>query len=106
MVVVALVPHGTPAAASTIDGPSAANRQALNAADECLRIIRLDDEMNMVGLHGELPHTISAAARSRECAAQIRKDRVGPQRRKSANGAESDVDRMARIVLGSRTVRR
>ena len=106
MVVVALVPHGTPAAASTIDGPSAANRQALHPTDKGLRAIRLDDEMNMVGLHGEVTHTKGAATRSRECAAQIRKDHVRPQRRKSVNGAESDVDRMARIVLGSRTVRR
>ena len=64
MAVIALCPYGAASPERAIDGPGAADCEALSSARQLLSRVRLDDEMQMIGLHGEVQDTEAATARS------------------------------------------
>jgi len=106
MRVVALVPYRTVATGSAVDGSCAANGQAVQTARELPGGIGLDDDVEMIGLDGEMQDAEGAVAANGENAAQIGEDVVRAERGKFASRAESDVDRIAGVVLGPTNMRR
>lgn len=54
--VVAVAPDGAAATAGAVDCPGAANGEALQATHKRLGVVGLDDEVDVVGLDGEVSY--------------------------------------------------
>lgn len=102
---VALAPDGPAAARAAVDGTRAANSEALQPTAECLRSIRFDDEVEVVGLDGEMEQTERAVARGGERLAQFLENRGGAERRNSTSSTERGMNGKAHVVLGSTRMR-
>jgi hypothetical protein len=88
-----------------IERPSHADRDALRAAGERATVVGFDDQVDGVGLEGELvesqPKALTAVAEGSE---NPRAGEVSAQARKSRAHAKGDVERKASIVSRTRDV--
>jgi hypothetical protein len=98
--VIAPAPDRPASAAGAVDGAGAADGQALQTADQRRGRVCLDDEVQVISLHGELNHAKRLPARFCERAGEPAVHRYGPERRYAESGAERDVDGVPRIVPG------
>jgi hypothetical protein len=64
--VVAIRPDGAPATDAAVDGPRAANGQALDPAPQHRRRVGFDDQVNVIDLNGEVNYPKGPAARRGE----------------------------------------
>jgi len=103
--VITVTPHAAPAAENPVDGLRKADGEPLEGARERAVLCNLDEEMDVIALHGELQDA-EAAARSRgETASNGREDTVPAQRGQSALRAEGDMGRVTGVVRRPAPVR-
>jgi hypothetical protein len=76
---IARAPDRAAPPAAPIDGTGATNREPLQPAGERRRRVCFDDEVQMVGLHGELDDAERVAAGLGERAAKVGEDPIGSE---------------------------
>jgi hypothetical protein len=77
--VIAVGPHAPAPSCTAIDRAGATDRQSLQAAAERDVVVRLDDEVQVIGLHRELDQAKPPPAASRERVADGGKHSFGSQ---------------------------
>jgi len=102
--VVAIGPDAALAAGGAVDGAGAADGQALEAADERLAGVALDDQVHVVHLDAEVNHPEFVAAGGSEGLAHGGVDGPRAKVRDSGAGAEGHVTGMPGIVGGASVV--
>jgi hypothetical protein len=85
-----------------IDGSSGTNRQSRHAARERALVVRLHEEMEMIGLHGKVDKPKSRTGRSSQCPSYSRENGLFAQRRQAPPYAQGDMYGVAPLVLGPR----
>jgi hypothetical protein len=103
--VIAAGKYPPPATEQAIDRTSDPDRESGGAARKRRLVLRLDEQVQMVGLHGEL-HDPKGRRRGLQKAAADRGEHdLLPQRRQSASHSQGQMQRMPGLVLGTRPVR-
>jgi len=101
---IAIAPDRSAAAPGAVESAGGPARQAVEAAAQLIAAVSFNDQVNVIGLDGEVNDTKAAAIRRREGLQKRRERNVGSQRLQPAHRPQHDVDRMARIVRGARGV--
>ena len=103
--VVAIAPDAPTSPPRAIQRSCRTAVQAIQAAPQLVSGISFHDEVNMIGLDGEVHDAKAAAAREAKCLNQRCERRLRSERFQRLRRPQRDVDGMARIVLRSRSVR-
>jgi hypothetical protein len=103
--VVAVVPDRAPASAGAIDRAGTSNGEALQSAGEGERSVGFGNEVEVVGLDGEVDQAEAAAAGGGEGPLEGGEHGWRPKRREAGAGAERDVGGVSGGVLGAWSVR-
>jgi hypothetical protein len=97
--VIPIPPHGPPAPERSIHDPRDADGETAEAAGECRGIIRLDDQMQVVGPDGELQHAEFGARRGGERAPERGKDARAAKTADALDRPQGRVHGMHRVML-------
>jgi hypothetical protein len=101
----AVAPHGPPAPEQVVHGLGHAHREPLAAARQPMSALGLDQEMDVIPLHGEVDDPEAGRRGGYEGAANGGEHRAVPQRRQSRGRAQRDMYRNVRIMEGTATMR-
>src|SRR2546425_115236 len=102
---ISIPPDGTPPIERAVHRPRHADGQAPEAAAERQRIIRLDDQMQVIVLDAEVQEAEVTVGHRSEGAADGREDSAGPQAADGRPRTERDVHGVRADVRGPRTMR-
>ena len=102
--VVTTAPHFSRALPGTVDRICSPAGEPLKAANQRFSRRRLDDEVQVVGLDGEVSEAKAATARACERGGHCSERGEGAKRRDVRDGPDRDVNRMAGVVRGTSDV--
>ena len=86
-----ILPDGTVPAEHSVDRPSHSDRDAPESALERVRVVGLDDQMQVIVLHTELKNPETAVGSRGESTSDGRKDPPGPQATDHTSRAQGNV---------------
>src|SRR5438067_987608 len=97
-------PNATAAMERAIDRLGDTDRQTLHPGSESARIVRLDEQMNVIGLHTELKQAKTACGRLRQGSSHHAEYRVAAQGPELRARAQCDMRRTPRKVPRTATM--
>jgi hypothetical protein len=100
-----IVPHPTPTPQHAVDRTRDPNRQPHEPRRKRALVVGLDEQVHVVGLHGEVHDTKPRSRSSPKGPTNCVKQALSAQARHPARRAQSDMHRIRFLVLGPNTVR-